>query len=410
MRVSTNDQTLQGPIHGPITEILEQFQHQDPQSHSALSARNRRILEKITSCGKQQLGHIYTYCDTCHANEFVGWCHCNDRNCPNCGARYREEWCEKVQERLPDGRYFHLVFTIPHEFNQLLFTENNRWIIFDTVMKAAADTIKVFAKNRFNAEPFILSVLHTWSQDLSMHIHSHSLVSAEMFDEQNDKWRRARDFLFPSRAMAKVFRGKFLSMLASHIDADYPKRQLTIKDGEARIDDWLSFAERLPRKWNVYVSKPRKSHKNVVKYFACYANRTALTNRRIAGFDETNVYLFPKRKDQNEPEQKTQHSMGKRDELIVLPVNVFIKKLCSHFLPAHFTRIRYYGLASPSSKNGKKAAPKSGKQNPTPLAQPKERAQCQHCFARTVSLIIVRKIPRQGIVKKLARPLFESSS
>jgi hypothetical protein len=201
-----------------------------------------------------------------------------------------------------------------------------------------------------------------------------------------------------------------MNMLAEYLDANHSKRQLIIKDGESRLEDWLSFAECLPKKWNVFVSKPRKNHNNVIKYFACYANRTALTNRRIAGYDEKTVLLYPKRRDQNEPEQRNPNAERKRNELIALPVPTFIKRLCSHFLPAHFVRIRYYGLASPSSKNGKKAAQKTDKKSSGILLAPKERAQCQHCCCRTVSIIVVRKIPHQGIVKRLERPFWKNSS
>jgi Putative transposase/Transposase zinc-binding domain len=410
MDASANDKPTCQSACSPLAEILELFRAEFPEVDSSLGSLQQRIITKIIACGKHELGYIHEYCSTCHTSEFVGWCHCNDRNCSNCGARYRAEWCQAVQERLPDGRYFHVVFTIPHEFNQLLFTDDNRWIIYDSVMKAAAETLRVFAKNKLNAEPFILSVLHTWSQDLSMHIHSHSLVSAEMFDAENGKWRQTKDFLFPIHAMAKVFRGKFMSMLAKHLGADSPKRCLTIKNNESRMEDWLSFAESLPKKWNVYVSKPRKSHNNVIKYFACYANRTAITHSRIAGYDKDNVRLRPKRRDSNEPEPGNSYAQENRNEPITLPLQVFVKRLCSHFLPRRFVRIRYYGLASPSSKSRPKPSQKSTKEvAPSLLPQP-ERAICRHCSAKTVVLIVVRKILHQGISKRTERPLWQNTS
>ena len=59
-------------------------------------------------------------------------------------------------------------------------------------------------------------VLHTWTQDLQLHLQVHVVMSCGVLDPQGQWHRPARkpDFLFPVQALSKVFRGKFMATLA----------------------------------------------------------------------------------------------------------------------------------------------------------------------------------------------------
>ena len=61
----------------------------------------------------------------------------------------------------------------------------------------------------------ITMALHTWGQNLGQHIHVHSVITGGGLTN-NGQWKRCKkNFLFPVRALSKVFRGKYLEKLKS---------------------------------------------------------------------------------------------------------------------------------------------------------------------------------------------------
>ncbi|MBN1472000.1 MAG: transposase [Syntrophaceae bacterium] len=54
----------------------------------------------------------------------------------------------------------------------------------------------------------IIAILHTWTQTLTDHFHLHCLVPGGALSEDGRKWLDCSDkFLFPVKALSKVFRG-----------------------------------------------------------------------------------------------------------------------------------------------------------------------------------------------------------
>src|SRR5438270_7020691 len=45
---------------------------------------------------------------------------CRNRHCPKCQTSAREEWLAKRTKDLLPARYFHVVFTLPHELSALV--------------------------------------------------------------------------------------------------------------------------------------------------------------------------------------------------------------------------------------------------------------------------------------------------
>jgi hypothetical protein len=68
------------------------------------------------------------------------------------------------------------------------------------------------------------AILHTWGQNLSQHLHLHCLVTGGALALDGSRRIPARPgFLFPVRALSRVFRGKCLAAL----QAAYAERTLT---------------------------------------------------------------------------------------------------------------------------------------------------------------------------------------
>jgi hypothetical protein len=64
-------------------------------------------------------------------------------------------------------------------------------------------------------QPGFFSTLHTWGQTLSFHPHIH-IIAAGGGIRNNSEWvwpKYGKKFLFPVKAMAKVFRGKYIEGL-----------------------------------------------------------------------------------------------------------------------------------------------------------------------------------------------------
>ena len=74
-------------------------------------------------------------------------------------------------ELLP-APYFHVVFTLPHELSALVL--QNKRILYDLLFHASAETLLEVARDprHLGAEIGLLSVLHTWGQNLQLNPHS----------------------------------------------------------------------------------------------------------------------------------------------------------------------------------------------------------------------------------------------
>src|SRR5260370_42342055 len=91
----------------------------------------------------------------------------------------------------------------------------HRKLLYKLLFDASAATLLTFAKDEkyLGATPGIVSVLHTWGQQLSFHPHIHCIVSGGGITTGNG-WTEAKkndwQFLFPVKAMSIVYRAEFL--------------------------------------------------------------------------------------------------------------------------------------------------------------------------------------------------------
>ena len=110
--------------------------------------------------------------------------------------------------------YFHVVFTLPHEFSALAL--QNKKLIYGLLFRASAETLLEVAANpkRLGAKIGFLSILHTWGQNLLHHPHVHCVVPAGGLSPDHQRWIHSRpNFLLPIPVLKNVFRGKFLDGL-----------------------------------------------------------------------------------------------------------------------------------------------------------------------------------------------------
>ena len=88
-------------------------------------------------------------------------------------------------------------------------------VIYEILFAAASATLVEFAANpRWLGGKLAFSlVLHTWKQDLGRHVHVHALVAGGALTAEGEWKSPTRGFLFPVRALSRVFRGKFMACL-----------------------------------------------------------------------------------------------------------------------------------------------------------------------------------------------------
>ena len=76
---------------------------------------------------------------------------------------------------------------MPHELNSMIL--GHRAWLFNLLFDSAAQTLLEFAKTpkHLGALPGVLSILHTWGQQLSFHPHVHCIVSGGGMLTVNDQ-------------------------------------------------------------------------------------------------------------------------------------------------------------------------------------------------------------------------------
>ena len=327
-----------------------------------LSTPQAKAWRAIVACRTAALGGQQMACDACGHSHWQ-YHSCRNRHCPQCGARAKDAWLQgRLAEVLPVP-YAHLVFTLPHSLNGL-YGAHPRWVI-DTLFASTAQTLSEFAANpkwmgTADGTPALSLVLHTWTQDLRRHIHVHAVMACGVLGADG-AWHvpsRKPDFLFPVRALSRVFRGKFLASLGqAHRNGQIER--------DPQGDDlaWRARQHDLYRhNWVVYAKTPLGGPAQVLEYLSRYTHRTAIGNERIRAVSQTQV-AFTVRADEHG---------GKR--LTRLEGAEFIGRLMLHVLPTGIKRVRHYGVLASACKGTKLDAARRALQMPVPSARAQESA------------------------------------
>ncbi len=311
---------------------VQQLLQQMPGWKEMTAPGSHKVLSRIERCRTADFGyHAYRCTDSdCGAMQYV-YHSCRNRHCPQCGNSKKEEWIEARMKELLPVKYYHAVFTMPHQLNNLVM--GNRLAMFTLLFDAASYTLLKFAGNEkyLGAQPGIIAVLHTWGQQLSFHPHIHCIVSGGGIDKDK-RWKEAvkakHKFLFPAKAVADVYRAYFLKHLQQHID----KGIVTMTEEQHR--DWLLLRSTLYKmEWIVDFREPMGGAGQVVEYLGRYTHKVAISNHRIKHIDIDNNVTFEYKDYTDEGKKKT----------MALPGDEFLRRYEQHILPPRFCKIRHYG-------------------------------------------------------------------
>jgi len=228
-----------------------------------------RILHAIKSCRTAALGGELYQCDKCHSTH-VRYNSCGNRHCPRCQNTERLRWIEDRQAQYLPTKYYHVVFTIPHELNEICL--GHQRVMYAALFKSAWNTLHGFGWNPkyLGAQIGATMVLHTWGSDMGYHPHLHCIVPGGGVTLSN-KWREAKGkgkYLFPVEQLAKVFRQKYVEAIQ--------------KAGMELSTQIRTAIYKQP--WNVYAKPAFGSKEILIKYLARYTYKTAITHHRIRSF------------------------------------------------------------------------------------------------------------------------------
>lgn len=307
-----------------IAEVLNR--HENAIDTICLNSWASRILHAIRKCRTAALGGHIDQCSCCKSLH-ISYNSCRNRHCPTCQGHLREAWIHARTKDLLPVKYFHLVFTIPHELNT--FCLQNPRLLYATLFKTSWATLKGFSQNPsyLDAKIGVISLLHTWGQNLQLHPHLHCIVPGGGVQNKG-AWKTAKNngnFLFPVKEMSKVFRAKFV--------AELRKNKATIPQS---VYDAL-----FKKQWIVYAKQAFCTPNSVIEYLGRYSHKVAISNHRILKINhKDNTVTFS---------LKNYKKNGKK-ETLTLKEKEFIRRFSLHILPKGFTRIRHYGILSSTWK------------------------------------------------------------
>lgn len=365
-------------MEGGIAEALRRFAPSwaarwHPTAHQAT------VLQHIRDCRTEALGGHVMVCPEC-GGEHVLYHSCRDRHCPRCQYARREAWLLSRKEELLPVTYFHVVFTLPESLNGIVY--GNQEKAYAALFHAAWETLNAFGEKQ-GIRLGMTALLHTWGSALVFHPHLHCIVPGGGRGLKDVKWKnlpQVKDgekepFLFPVRALGKMFRAKYMAELSTVAD---------IPDEVRR--------ECFAKPWVVYAKSPVSGAESTLEYLSRYAYRVAIGDRRILAVDDAGVTFEYK-----------DYRDGGRNKPMTLSGEEFVRRYAMHILPYRLVHIRHYGILAPGNREVLAALQKALGAVPVQLHRGHKRWKdiaaarglvmglCPHC--KVGFLVIVSVIP-----------------
>ncbi|WP_158971833.1 IS91 family transposase [Paraglaciecola sp. L3A3] len=296
-----------------VADALQQFLPAYRQHHT-LSYQQDKVCRHIVDCRTGKLGMQQWQCGSCSFDKVV-YCSCRDRHCPRCQGKQTAQWVEQQQGNVLPCKYFHLVFTLPHELNVISQYAPEK--LYKSLFQAVWATLSQFAISRKNLKGQLgmTAVLHTWGQTLSQHIHLHCLIPGGAMDEHAHWQSVKKAYLFPVKALSTVFRAKMLAALRA-CELVVPQAQMLMS-----------------KAWCVYSKPCLCQPKTVIRYLGRYTKKGMLNESRLQAISEEKVTFNYK-----------DYADGNQHKQMTLRGEEFVRRYLSHILPKGLMRVRHFGF------------------------------------------------------------------
>jgi hypothetical protein len=300
-----------------ISSIINQYKDAfiNKYGDSALPG-HLKAMNAICSCRTPASGELYVGCTRCNHAEWKPLS-CGHRSCPQCQNHEASQWIDRQQGKLLPVPYFLITFTLPYELRSLVFY--NQRLMFSLLFLCVSSTLKDFGLNpeKLGAQIGMTMVLHTHSRRLDFHPHIHVVVPGGGIDKHRRQWKKKKGkFLFSHKALAIVFRARFLKALS---------------------ESELTIPKQVPKEW-VVDCKHAGNGMNVLKYLSRYLYRGAISEKNIIS-NRNGMVTF-----------KYTDSKTGNTQFRALKGEDFLNLLMQHVLPKGFRRVRDYGFLHSNAK------------------------------------------------------------
>jgi len=213
------------------------------------------------------------------------------------------------------------------------------------------------------------------------HYHLHCIVTGGGVALNGRRWIHAPDhYLFPVKALSRMFRGKYLAGLKALFEAgrlEFHGQQSTLAK-PAKFAALLRQAAR--PEWVVYAKRPFAGPRQVLAYLSRYTHRVAISNRRLIQTDEHDITFTYK-----------DYADGARHKTMTLAVTEFIRRFSLHVLPERFVKIRHYGLLGNRQRKKRLSVARellgAAPPPPDPVTEQAPCATCPFCQSTAVALV-----------------------
>ena len=311
----------------PLGNILHEIFAENAEEYISVirpAYPHAKALGHICSCRTPALGATAYECG-CGERTFI-YHSCRDRHCPVCQGMNNARWADKQLASSLPVKYYHIVFTLPDCLNSFVLA--NQRASYNALFDAASSAILKLCvdKKHLGATPGFTAVLHTWGQTMQFHPHLHVITTAGGLADDGVRFVDKSDtgYLFPVKALSRLFRGIFIDTLAKNAPLPLPlKRALYGQD------------------FFCYLKEPMERADNTVMYLARYAHRVCISDKRIVSYDKTGKTVTFSYKDNKDG--------GKQKEMTLTAVE-FIRRFMLHVLPRRFMKIRHYGILNNRGK------------------------------------------------------------
>ena len=304
-----------------LAAIIRQYKTSFIVKHQPLK-QHLSVLNALEKCRTAALGGHVDECDKC-GHLRISYNSCRNRHCPKCQQTNKERWILARQQQLLPVSYFHVVFTLPQEMNSWCMHYPKQ--MYDLLFAASHQTIAAFANDEkhLGGTAGMISVLHTWGQNLSLHPHIHIVIPGGGI-APSGCWKNAKNkgrYLFPVKAMSIVFKNKYMEGFLKWL-----------KEQNKNMDP--SLRKTLYNKnWVVYAKSPFGGPAQVIEYLGRYTHKVVISNHRLVSTDDDKVSFRYK-----------DYADGSKQKTMTLKAEEFLRRFCLHILPPGFRKIRYYGF------------------------------------------------------------------
>lgn len=294
--------------------------------HQGARRAVQRWVAAVLSCRTAALGGHLWRCPAGHVQR-VQYNSCKHRACPQCGGLAREQWLDRLRARLLACDYYHIVFTVPHEFNRLW--QWNRVAFGELLLTTVRETLLTLTADPrwLGAQAGVVLSLHTWGRSLTVHPHVHALVTGGGWTPSG--WQAARrGYLVPMAVVLALFRGKLLGQLQQALGGG-----LLSLPADTDRSFWQTLVSQLRRRhWNVHLAGRYAHGQGVATYLARYVRGGPLKASQLLAHEHGQVTF-----------RYRDHRDG-RGQVMRLSTEAFIGRLAEHVPERGMRLVRHAGL------------------------------------------------------------------